>query len=125
MASCSESYRAVLGDRYECALSILSLVISRPRPGEAIVDAGLKALSTDSGFAQPKALPGMSYRPAGDEHGVLSWDPASGLELELGARVELLPSHIDTTVNLHDLYYVLRQERLVAVWPVAARGKLQ
>lgn len=119
------SYRAVLGARYECALSILSSVISRPRPGEAIVDAGLKALSTDSGFAQPKALPGVSYRPAGDEHGILSWDLASGLELELGARVELIPSHIDTTVNLHDVYYVLRQERLVAVWPVAARGKVQ
>jgi len=119
------SYRAVLGTRYECALSILTSVISRPRPGEAVVDAGLKSLSTDSGFAQPKAQPGMSYRPAGDEHGVLSWNPASGLELELGARVELLPSHIDTTVNLHDLYYVLRQERLVAVWPVAARGKVQ
>jgi len=124
------SYRAVLGERYDCALSILSSVISRPRPGEAIVDAGLKSLATDSGFAQPKAPAdftgrGMSYRPAGDEHGILSWDPQSGLELDVGARVELIPSHIDTTVNLHDQYYVLRQERLVAIWPVAARGKVQ
>ncbi|HKO91700.1 MAG TPA: hypothetical protein VJU61_11130 [Polyangiaceae bacterium] len=119
------SYRAVLGERYACALSILSSVISRPRPGEAVVDAGLKSLSTDSGFAQPKAYPGMSYRPAGDEHGILSWDPTSGLELDIGARVELLPSHIDTTINLHDVYYVQRAGRLVSVWPVAARGKVQ
>lgn len=122
------SYRRVLGAEFEPALSILSTVISRPRAGEAVIDAGLKSLSTDSGFAEPKDRPGMSYRPAGDEHGILAWSPSTsgaGPELRVGDRVELLPSHIDTTVNLHDVYHVTNAGRLVAAWPVSARGRVQ
>jgi D-serine deaminase-like pyridoxal phosphate-dependent protein/ribosomal protein S18 acetylase RimI-like enzyme len=124
------SYRSIVGARYECALSVLATVLSRPRPGEAVVDAGLKSLSTDSGFAAAKDLPGVSYRPAGDEHGILSWDPASGIALDVGERVELLPSHIDTTINLHDIYYArrggpLEASVIEAIWPVMARGRVQ
>jgi D-serine deaminase-like pyridoxal phosphate-dependent protein len=68
------AYRRVLGGDHEAALTVLATVISQPRPGEAVVDAGLKSLSTDSGFAEPKDWPGLSYRPAGDEHGILSWN---------------------------------------------------
>lgn len=119
------SYRSIVGAQYECALSVLATVISRSRPGEAVVDAGLKSLSTDSGFAAPKDLPGISYRPAGDEHGILSWDPASAVALDVGDRVELLPSHIDTTINLHDAYYAQRGGVIEAIWPVLARGRVQ
>jgi D-serine deaminase-like pyridoxal phosphate-dependent protein len=122
------SYRRVLGAEFEPALSILTTVISRPRPGEAVVDAGLKSLSTDSGFAEPKDRPGVSYRPAGDEHGILAWStavPSAQPEPRIGDRIELLPSHIDTTINLHDVYHVTSGGRLVAVWPVSARGKVQ
>jgi D-serine deaminase-like pyridoxal phosphate-dependent protein len=124
----TNSGHEVPGAEFEPALSILSTVISRPRPGEAVIDAGLKSLSTDSGFAEPKDRPGMSYRPAGDEHGILAWSPgAPGADPEprVGDRVELLPSHIDTTVNLHDVYHVMSGGRLVAAWPVSARGKVQ
>jgi len=122
------SYRRALGAEFEPALSILATVISRPRSGEAVVDAGLKALSTDSGFAEPKDRPGMSYRPAGDEHGILAWSTAALPEPaapRIGDRVELVPSHIDTTINLHDTYHVLSGGRLIATWPVSARGKVQ
>jgi D-serine deaminase-like pyridoxal phosphate-dependent protein len=122
------SYRRALGAEFELALSILTTVISRPRAGEAVVDAGLKSLSTDSGFAEPKHRPGMSYRPAGDEHGILAWTPAAPGALpepRVGDRIELWPSHIDTTVNLHDVYHVTSGGRLVAVWPVSARGRVQ
>jgi D-serine deaminase-like pyridoxal phosphate-dependent protein len=119
------AYRRVLGATYAPALSILSTVLSRPRPGEAIIDAGLKSLSTDSGFAEPKDWPGVSYRPAGDEHGVLAWDPNEAVELAVGDRVELIPSHIDTTVNLHDDYHLHRGGWLEQTWPIEARGKVQ
>jgi D-serine deaminase-like pyridoxal phosphate-dependent protein len=122
------SYRRVLGAEFEPALSLLATVISRPRPGEAVIDAGLKALSTDSGNAEPKDHPGMSYRPAGDEHGILAWNPAALFaqpELRVGDRIELIPSHIDTSVNLHDVYHVTSNGRVVAAWPISARGKVQ
>jgi D-serine deaminase-like pyridoxal phosphate-dependent protein len=120
------AYRRVLGGAYEPALSVLTTVISRPRPNEAVVDAGLKSLSTDSGFAEPRDLSGMSYRPAGDEHGILSWGASyHGREPRIGDRIQLIPSHIDTTVNLHDTYHLLQGGQLHEAWPVAARGKVQ
>lgn len=121
------AYRDALGSGYANALTILTTVISRPAPGRAVLDAGLKSLSTDSGFAALKDLTGVSYRPGGDEHGILEWDTETHqpTNLKVGDRVELIPSHIDTTVNLHDHYFALRKARLEAVWPISARGKVQ
>jgi D-serine deaminase-like pyridoxal phosphate-dependent protein len=121
-------YRNAIGPVYSNALTILSTVISRPTPTRAVVDAGLKSLSIDSGMPEPKGLPGIEYRPGGDEHGILTWgegtEPAI-VRLEVGDRIEFIPSHIDTTINLHDYYYAYRNGRLEAIWPVEARGKVQ
>lgn len=87
---------------------MLATVISRPRPQRAIIDAGLKALSTDMGNAEPVGLPGVRYRPGGDEHGILEWEHEAPAPLAVGAQVTLIPGHIDTTVNLYDTYHVQR-----------------
>jgi D-serine deaminase-like pyridoxal phosphate-dependent protein len=123
-------YRNAIGPVYANALSILSTVISRPTQQRAVVDAGLKSLSTDSGMAEPKNLPSWRYRPGGDEHGILTWNDSSEMalsnqSLKIGNRIELLPSHIDTTVNLHDMYYAHRNGILEELWSVTARGKVQ
>ena len=36
-----------------------------------------------------------------------------------------MPSHIDTTVNLHDAVYAHRDRAIEAIWTIAARGKVQ
>lgn len=121
-------YRQAIGPVYANALTILSTVISRPAATRAVVDAGLKSLSTDSGMPELKDMPGISYRPGGDEHGILTGENGSlsaSTSLAVGDRVELIPSHIDTTVNLHDVYYAHRAGILEAIWPVTARGKVQ
>jgi len=103
-------YRNALGPIYSNALTILSTVISRPTPTRAVVDAGLKSLSTDSGMPEPRELPGVHYRPGGDEHGILTWGDGAAVDtfLEVGDRIEFIPSHINTTINLHDYYYAYR-----------------
>jgi D-serine deaminase-like pyridoxal phosphate-dependent protein len=118
-------YLATGGLPYTSALTVLSTVISAPSSDRVVIDAGNKSLSMDSGFAEPTDLPGWSYAPAGDEHGILT--RAAGVEtrLEVGDRVALIPSHIDTTVNLHDTYHVLRDGVLEDRWPILARGKVQ
>lgn len=121
-------YRNAIGPVYSNALTILSTVISRPTPTRAVVDAGLKSLSIDSGMPEPEGLSGITYRPGGDEHGILTWEHSSEsaeLPLKVGDRIEFIPSHIDTTINLHDNYYAYRNGKLEAIWPVAARGKVQ
>jgi D-serine deaminase-like pyridoxal phosphate-dependent protein len=122
--------RSVGVQGYEGHLQLLADAGARERQcGEAVVDAGLKSLSTDSGFAEPKDLPRVAYRPVGDEHGVLSWSAGDAAEdqrkLRVGDRVELIPSHIDTTINLHDRYHVMVGAGVLETWSVDARGKVQ
>ncbi len=121
-------YRNALGSVYTNALTILSTVISRPTPERAVVDAGLKSLSIDSGMPEPQGLSGVTYRPGGDEHGILTWHEDTQTpsnKLDVGERIAFIPSHIDTTINLHDTYYAYRNGRIEAIWPVATRGKVQ
>ena len=110
---------------YGSALTAIATVISHPAPDRAVIDAGLKTLSNDSGPARVDAA-GWSYHHAGDEHGVLT--PSGDGQrrpLAIGDRVALMPSHIDTTVNLHDAIYAHRGGAIEAEWPIAARGKVQ
>lgn len=116
-------YLTTPGLGYAPAVTVLTTVISRPAAGRAIVDAGLKALSDDSGPAQCR-LRGWTYHHAGDEHGVLTSAPGAA-PLSVGDRVKLLPSHIDTTINLHGMLYAEHHGMTKDMWPVAARGKIQ
>ncbi len=114
------------GVPYRPALTVLATVVSRPAPDRAIVDAGLKSASDDSGPARLLGAPGWSYRHGGDEHGILTRDPPNPRDgLAVGARVALLPSHCDTTINLHDVIHAARGGVVEEVWPVAARGRVR
>ncbi|MEA2412186.1 MAG: hypothetical protein QOC77_2747 [Thermoleophilaceae bacterium] len=112
------------GVPYGPALTAIATVISRPAPDRAVVDAGLKTLSDDSGPARPADAPGWSYHHAGDEHGLLTPTGDDPRPLAVGDRVALLPSHIDTTINLHDVLHAQRGGVIEETWPVAARGKV-
>jgi D-serine deaminase-like pyridoxal phosphate-dependent protein len=113
-----------LGLPFRCALTLLSTVISTPEPGLAILDAGIKALTTENGLPEVLNPPGMRLLRLNEEHGILEVD-TNRPQLKVGEQVELLPSHACTTVNLHDRYYVLRQGRLEAIWEIEGRGKVQ
>lgn len=109
---------------FKNALTVITTVVSTP-PGFAIVDGGYKAFSTDRPFTpQPVDLPGVDYGWAGDEHGRLDLSRAQR-RIRLGDRIEFIPPHCDPTVNLYDVIYGLRGDRVEAVWPIAARGKSQ
>jgi D-serine deaminase-like pyridoxal phosphate-dependent protein len=108
---------------FELALTVAATVVSVPTADRAVVDAGLKAFSTDKPFPpEPVERPGLQYGFAGDEHGRLSLtDPARAPRL--GERLELFPPHCDPTINLYDRIYACRGERVEAVWEITARGR--
>jgi D-serine deaminase-like pyridoxal phosphate-dependent protein len=81
-------YRNALGPVYSNALTILSTIVSQAAPDRAVTDAGLKSLSIDSGMPELKDHSGVTYRPGGDEHGILSWDKRANIALSIGERVE-------------------------------------
>jgi D-serine deaminase-like pyridoxal phosphate-dependent protein len=118
------SYKAIDGmDAFDCALTLLSTVVSRPHERRAVVDAGAKVLSTDQGLPVPLGIPGAQVGGLSEEHGRIDFVAAS--PLRVGDRLSLLPSHCCTNVNLHDRLYAVRGERVEAVWEVAARGRAQ
>lgn len=109
------------GSLFEPSLFVWATVMSRPTTDRAIVDAGLKAFSVDSGLPQVVGLPGVEYVGPSDEHGRLA--VAKGAAgVALGDKLRLIPGHCDPTVNLYDWYVCYRGERVEAVWPITARG---
>ena len=105
---------------FEPALTVLASVIA-VAPGQAVLDAGLKALAFDSGMPLLRAFPGIAYCNASDEHGVIRAADGGALP-SLGSRVELVPGHCDPTVALHRQIHAARAGVVEEVWPVLARG---
>ncbi|KAF5864633.1 hypothetical protein ETB97_007191 [Aspergillus alliaceus] len=116
-------YRNAVGTFYSNSLTLLSTVISKQGDRQVTIDTGLKSLTTDSGLAECKD-PRYQHQNLGDEHGALSWEEGTPA-LDVGDRVEMIPSHIDPTINLHDFYYAHRKGVIEEIWPVDSRGKVQ
>jgi 3-hydroxy-D-aspartate aldolase len=105
---------------WENALFILTSVMSHAKADKAIVDAGLKAQSVDSGLPVIFGRDDVKYVKCSDEHGVVS-DPEG--VLKVGDKLKLVPGHCDPTCNVHDWYVGVRGGKVETVWPVSARGK--
>jgi D-serine deaminase-like pyridoxal phosphate-dependent protein len=85
------------GATFEQALHVVTAVRSVLSDGEAVVDAGLKAVSTDMGPAQVHGV-SATWTPAGDEHGLITGELG---DMRPGDLVRLVPSHTDTTIRLY------------------------
>lgn len=107
---------------FEHALFVKTAILSHPTEGRAVVDAGLKASSVDSGMPVIWQRMDAKYLKASDEHGVL--ELAADSSLKLGDYVMLVPGHCDPTVNLYDELICLRDDRVEDIWPISARGAL-
>ncbi len=105
---------------WENALFILTSVMSHAKPHLAVVDAGLKAQSVDSGLPFVYGREDVKYIKCSDEHGVVE-DPQG--VLKVNDKLKLVPGHCDPTCNVHDWYVGVRNGKVEAVWPVSARGK--
>ncbi len=105
---------------WENALFILTSVMSHAKPDKAIVDAGLKVQSVDSGLPVIYGRDDVAYLKCSDEHGVVA-DP-DGV-LKINEKLRLVPGHCDPTCNIHDWYVGVRNGRVETLWPVSARGK--
>lgn len=112
-----------IGDRFGYSLTVLTTVVSRPNPSRIIVDAGLKVLAKEFGIPQPIGIEGLEMTGLSEEHGRMT---AQGdVNLKPGDKIEILPTHCCTTVNLHDRYYGVRNGIVESIWQIAARGKSQ
>ena len=103
---------------FENSLFVLSSVMSNAIDKQAVVDAGLKSIAVDSGL--PKVFASnVDYLKCSDEHGIIS-DPENSLNIN--DKLFLIPGHCDPTCNLHDWYVVMKNDTVIDIWPVSARG---
>jgi 3-hydroxy-D-aspartate aldolase len=105
---------------WENAMFILTTVMSHAKADKAIVDAGLKVQSVDSGLPFIYGRDDVEYIKCSDEHGVVM--DSQGV-LKVNDKLKLVPGHCDPTANVHDWYVGVRNGVVETVWPVSARGR--
>ena len=118
---------------FQISNKVLCTVISAPRPGVAIGDAGTRALSWPGGemidghFIHPphampvvEGMPGVTVEDMLDDHLVLRTDGKA--RLEIGDKILLLPWYQDMMVNRWDQFIAVRNGVVEQVWDIPGRG---
>jgi D-serine deaminase-like pyridoxal phosphate-dependent protein len=112
----------------DCAYTVLATVVSTAVSGQAVVDAGSKALSREDirgadapGFGALLDRPDIQVKALSEEHGLLDlsrtpWRP------RIGERVRIVPNHVCVSVNLQERLWGVRDDRIEASWPIQARN---
>jgi D-serine deaminase-like pyridoxal phosphate-dependent protein len=116
----------------DCALRIRATVVSRPTADRAILDCGSKTLTNDAvedptggdGHGLIVEYPEARLHTLHEEHGFVDL-AACARRPEIGDVVTIVPNHACAVTNLHDEVAAHRDGRVVAFWPVAARGKIR
>ncbi|NLJ25758.1 MAG: hypothetical protein GX354_10150 [Firmicutes bacterium] len=108
----------------QCALTVLATVVSKPTPQRCILDSGSKSLASDKqknvpGFGSIKGLETITLSWLNEEHGVIE---SSSLDLGIGDKVEVIPNHACTVMNLFDEYYLVEDGLVLGRIPITARG---
>lgn len=112
----------------QCALTVLATVVSTSVAGQAVIDAGAKALGREplpgggGGFGSVVEHPEVVVARMSEEHGMLdltgtTWRP------RVGERVRIVPNHVCIVVHLNDVVFGVRDDEVVTSWRVDARGR--
>jgi D-serine deaminase-like pyridoxal phosphate-dependent protein len=113
-----DSSRTGLVPDFAVGLTVLATVVSR-HGSTVVIDCGKKTVGVD--FTPPRIVGAAArVRYVSEEHTVFDVDPNCGLDV--GQRVDLIPSYCPTTINLHDAYFVVEDGVVIDIWPVLARG---
>jgi D-serine deaminase-like pyridoxal phosphate-dependent protein len=108
------------GLEFEQALTVMATVISCPEFRRVVIDTGKKALSCDEGLPKCKEN-GLTLFKLNEEHGHVMINN-SNLNISIGDKIEIIPSHGCTTIPLYDYYNGIRNEMVEAVFEIQARG---
>ncbi|CAH1211019.1 D-threonine aldolase [Paenibacillus allorhizoplanae] len=111
----------------EVAMSILATVVSTPREGTVIIDAGSKTFSIDTnphcpGYGRLKNNPDVYIERLSEEHGIVKLPP--GITFSIGERLEFIPNHCCTVSNLHNKLLGMCGDEVLQDIYVDARGKI-
>lgn len=115
----------------DCALSVMTTVVSTAVPTRVILDGGSKTFSSDRLLTGDHIGHGTILEDAdavlfglSEEHGHVDI-AKSTRSYKLGERLRIVPNHVCATINMHDTIYGIRGEFVETIWSVAARGRVQ
>lgn len=109
-----------------CAATLLCTVVSAPTADRVIIDGGSKTLTTEGGVPHGYIMefPEAEIYKLNEEHGYVNV-AACPVKPQIGDRVRVIPNHVCVAVNMHNVAYGVRGDRVETVWPIAARGLVQ
>ena len=111
----------------DCALKIFTSVVSRAGEARGILDAGSKTLTSDTGGLEGFGLilehPEAHIHKMSEEHGFLDLSDCEKKPV-IGDILQVVPNHVCVVVNMFDQLVAVRENKIVDVLPVTARGKL-
>ncbi len=122
-----QQMRLGVASEQTCGARVLATVVSRPDDERFVIDAGSKCFSSDGGEGPP--FPGrgvVAGRPdlvidfLTEEHGV-----GHGPDVRIGDRLEVIPLHVCSCVNMFDSAYGVRGGEVVREFAIAGRGKVR
>lgn len=112
----------------DCALRVLASVLSNPREGEFITDAGAKCLGLDKGAHGNASIIGhgkvvghedVIIESLSEEVGKMKADEK---EFKVSDRIQIIPNHSCSVANLTDYIYAYRGDKVERVIEVDVRG---
>ena len=113
----------------DCAACIICTVVSNAVPGQVVLDAGSKTLTSDrcnpapdSGHGYLVEYPDAIVAKLSEEHGQVDIRNCDRVP-QLGERVTVIPNHICPCVNLQDSAWWLEDARIEPLI-IEGRGKL-
>lgn len=114
----------------QCAARMLVTVVSEAVPGQVVVDAGSKTLTTDrcipapdSGFGHVVEYPEARITALSEEHGQIDIRNCAR-KPRIGDRLTIVPNHICACVNLHDAAWWIEPGALPERLTTDARGMI-
>jgi D-serine deaminase-like pyridoxal phosphate-dependent protein len=115
--------------REDCAFTVLATVVSTAVAGQAVLDAGSKALGREplragagEGFGELLDRPEVTVKGMSEEHGILDLS-RTGWRPKVGEQVRIIPNHVCIVTHLNDTIQGIRRDEVETDWPVAARGR--
>ncbi|MCX7299690.1 MAG: D-TA family PLP-dependent enzyme [Rhodobacterales bacterium] len=111
----------------DCAMTVLTTVVSRPTETRAILDAGSKALAADpvpaGGHGRITTYPDAIITALNEEHAMVDLTACPDRP-RIGDRLRVIPNHACVVTNLFDCVYLMRGTEVEQVADVTSRGKL-
>jgi len=114
-----------IGGEFKQALSLLTAVISKPAKDRIVLDAGIKAISVDMGTPKILFPKEIQIDHLHEEHALVKLAGPAKEKLQVGDKVEMIPTHGCTTINLHDFFYGIRNNTVESIWSIGARGRCE